>query len=97
MSGRRKLADEKHDLPDLLLAEGIVPTRHAGGTHAILDDLLELAVPELLHRRRTQQRHWRRHFVSKDDAAVEPIRAVAAAAIVLELLSAFVDVGGGRG
>src|SRR5438105_8395327 len=93
LSGARQVPNEEHDLPDVVVAEGFPPAGHAGGTDAVLNDPFKLAVFEFLHFRRIQGRHWRRHLVSKDHAAVKTIGPVATAAIILKLLPAFVDVG----
>src|SRR5947208_16490200 len=90
LSGARQVPNEEHDLPDVVVAEGLPLAGHAGWAHPILNDAFQLAVFELLHFRRIQGRPWRRNLVGKDHTTVKTIGPLASAATIRKLLPAFV-------
>jgi hypothetical protein len=78
VSHSRQMADEQHQMPGIVIARSAcAPGGHSSETHAILDDVVNLAIRKILRLRRTHVRNSRIEFRShlRLPAAIVPVAA----------------------
>src|ERR1700730_1730717 len=93
----RQMADIENNLPDLIVAEDVVPRRHSGRRDAVADDPPELAVPVFLHAVRGERWDRRRHIVRERDPGRLTVQAVADGTMMPKVTLPVADVRERRG
>src|SRR5437867_10714227 len=80
----RQVTDERDQLPAVRVVAGFTPGRHSGPAHAVVDDVIKLAVAELL---RSWKPHVRRGRIQiPSDLSISPsVIAVAGRAMIGEV------------
>src|SRR5207248_2320956 len=81
----RKMPQEAHNTPHLLILQSVLPAGHAAETDTILDDPFQLPVPVLLHVFVAQIEYRRRHLAGERDTGVVAVESVANLAMMLKV------------
>src|SRR5579883_40629 len=92
---RWQMPDVQHNGPHLVIAEDLLPGRHAGGIDAIYQDPVQLAIGISLDILGRQIGYRRCHLLGKGNTGVLAIEPVADCAVMAEVLLALRLVGFG--